>query len=253
MQIKNLAKSMILSAIIAAPSLYAVDDSLSAQKSINKAAAKSQQKIDKLYDQTNEDLQEYRALSARLESLEIYNQQMQKLVDSQNAEKVSINKQINEIDNIETGALPLMLQMTGALEALINADVPFLLEDRKERFENISGLIDQANVSAGEKYRRIMEAYQIEMDFGRTIEAYRGTLISEEGAEPRSVDFLRIGRIGLYYQTLDGSESGRWNPDSKAWELLDSSNRNAIRDGLRIARKQMPPELLTLPVSTPQL
>lgn len=252
MQLKHLATSMILSAALAVPSVHAVDNSLNAQKSINKSAAKSQEKIDNLYNQTVSDLQEYRILSAQLESLEIFNQQMTKLVNSQNAEKESINKQIKEIDNIETGALPLMLQMTNALETLINADVPFLLDDRTERFDNISTLIDQANVSAGEKYRRIMEAYQIEMDFGRTIEAYRGTLISEAGAEPRSVDFLRIGRVGLYYQTLDNSESGRWNPQTKQWELLDSSSRNAIRDGLRIARKQMPPELLTLPVSAPK-
>jgi len=145
-----------------------------------------------------------------------------------------------------------MLKMTDTLSTLIDADVPFLKDERRERYENLAELIDQANVSAGEKFRRIMEAYQIEMDFGNTIEAYRGDLVVSDSAEPRSVDFLRIGRVGLYYQTLDGKESGRWNPETRSWEELSSSHRVAVRDGIRIARKQMPPELLTLPVSAPK-
>ena len=67
----------------------------------------------------------------------------------------------------------------------------------------------------------------------------------------RSVDFLRVGCVGLYYQTLDGSESGFWNGKRGSWEMLDASYRTAVRDGLRIARKQTPPELLTLPVNVP--
>ena len=181
---------------------------MNAQKKIDDAAAKSQQKIDRYSEQETSDLLEYRSVSAQLESLTIFNQQMQKLIDSQEAEKISINKQIKEIDSIETGALPLMLKMTETLSTLIDADVPFLKDERRERYENLAELIDQANVSAGEKFRRIMEAYQIEMDFGNTIEAYRGDLVVSDSAEPRSVDFLRIGRVGLYYQTLDGKESG---------------------------------------------
>lgn len=251
MRLNSLNKFILCSAVACAPLAHAVDDSMSAQKKIDNAAAKSQQKIDRYSEQETSDLLEYRAVSAQLESLTIFNQQMQKLIDSQEAEKVSINKQIKEIDSIETGALPLMLKMTETLSTLIDADVPFLIDERKERYENLAELIDQANVSAGEKFRRIMEAYQIEMDFGNTIEAYRGDLVVSDSAEPRSVDFLRIGRVGLYYQTLDGKESGRWNPETRSWEELTSSHRIAIRDGIRIARKQMPPELLTLPVSAP--
>ncbi|MCM2680227.1 DUF3450 domain-containing protein [Echinimonas agarilytica] len=239
----------LLASVSLAFNATAIEDSLDKQQAIDTSAAVSQSRIDSMVEQTTSDLQSYRIASQRLESLTIYNQQMAKLITSQEQEISSISSQISEIDNIETGALPLMLKMTDTLGQLLEADVPFLKEERQDRLANLQSLIDRADVTAGEKYRRIMEAYQVEMEYGRTIEAYRGVLL--KGDTPRTVDFLRLGRVGLYYQTLDGSESGRWSNHLKQWELLDSTYRTSIRDGLRIARKQTPPELLTLPVSSP--
>jgi hypothetical protein len=110
--------------------------------------------------------------------------------------------------------------------------------------------MDRADVTIGEKYRRMLEAYQIEMDYSRTIEASRGEL--QTGGGTRTVDFLRIGRIGLYYLTLDRREVGHWNPANDAWEVLPSRYKLPIRNGLRIARKQTAPDLLRLPVPAPQ-
>jgi hypothetical protein len=95
-----------------------------------------------------------------------------------------------------------------------------------------------------------MEAYQIEMEYGRTIESSRGELSA--GGTTRTVDFLRVGRLGIYYQTIDGRESGQWNTGAGQWEALSSRYTSAIRQGLRIARKQAAPDLLTLPVPAPE-
>lgn len=245
---KPLGAAVIAVTLLAHPA-FAVEESLQQQETIAKNAAVSQQRIDKLADQTADALQRYRTASQRLESLTIYNQQMEKLIASQKNEISSIQRQTAEIDIIETGALPLMLKMTKTLTDLVAADVPFLKEERTDRIASLQALIDRADVTAGEKYRRIMEAYLVEVEYGRTIEAYRGELLVKDA--PRSVDFLRVGRVGLYYQTLDGNESGYWNSKRGAWEMLDSGYRTAVRDGLRIARKQTPPELLTLPVNAP--
>jgi hypothetical protein len=245
---KPLSAALVAASLLTLPAL-AIENSLDKQETMDKSAATTQTKIDSLADQTADDLQAYRIASQRLESLTIYNQQMEKLINSQKNEIVSIQKQTAEIDNIETGALPLMLKMTDTLEQLVAADVPFLIAERKERVANLRVLIDRADVTAGEKYRRILEAYQVEMEYGRTIEAYRADLVVDE--KVRSVDFLRIGRIGLYYQTLDGNETGRWNNNRGAWALLDQDYRSSVHKGLAIARKQTPPELLTLPVNAP--
>ena len=139
-----------------------------------------------------------------------------------------------------------MITMTETLKKLLSADVPFLLAEREDRVANLRSLIDRADVTAGEKYRRIMEAYLIEVDYGRTIEAYRANL--NDNDDVRTVDFLRVGRVGLYYQTLNGEESGRWNPKTRTYEVLNEEFRRQIQLGLRVARKQSPPELLSLPL-----
>ena len=185
-----------------------------------------------------------------MESLTIYNDQLARLIDSQESEITSLQRQTEEIDDIETGALPLMIEMTETIKEMVSSDLPFLLREREDRADSLSLLIDRADVTAGEKFRRIMEAYLVELDFGRTIEGYRGELDLDNAV--KTVNFLRVGRLGLYYQTLDGSESGWWNAERSAFQSLGSDSRDEIRAGLRIARKQAPPELLLLPIGTPE-
>lgn len=247
---RRLLSVSICALTIGSSSVLAVDESVETQKGINRDAAETQSRIDQLDDQAKQDFREYRGALKRLESLEIYNKQMQRLVESQNAEMEKIESQIEEIDSIETGALPLMIEMTDTLAEMVETDVPFLEEERSERVENLRDLVDRANVTVGEKYRRILEAYQVELEYGRTIEAYRGEMVVDDQA--RTVEFLRIGRVGLYYQTLDENESGRWNAERGTWETVDPSYMNSIREGLRIARDQAPPELLTLPINAPE-
>ena len=227
----------------------ALEGSLATQAESDTAAAASQTRIDALADAAAQDLQRWRVANQRRESLSIYNRQLERLIASQEAEIASLARQTDEIESIETGSLPLMIEMIDTLAALVAADVPFLLDEREARIAALRELIDRADVTAGEKFRRIMEAYLVEVDYGRTIEAYRGELVT--GSEVRTLDFLRIGRLGLYYQTLDGAESGRWNALSRAFEKLGGNARRPIQSGLRIARKQAPPELLQLPVQAP--
>ncbi len=212
--------------------------------------AKVQQRIDKLDDETKAMLEEYQRLSRELDVLKVYDDQLLRLVKSQEEEKTSIQKQMQALDMTQREIVPLMLRMVQSLDEFIHLDQPFLAEERGLRITQLKQLMDRADISVGEKYRRVLEAYQIEMDYSRTIEASRGEL--QTGANPRTVDFLRIGRVGLYYLTLDRKEVGRWNPASDAWETLPSRYNLPIRNGLRIARKQAAPDLLRLPVSAPR-
>jgi hypothetical protein len=109
-------------------------------------------------------------------------------------------------------------------------------------------MMTRADVTVAEKYRRIMEAYMVELEYGRTIEAYESDV--EENAKTRSVNFLRVGRIFLAYQTPDKSEMGVWNNVTRQWDALDSDYRASISKGLRIANRQAAPDLLRLPLSS---
>ncbi len=215
------------------------------------AAAKSQERIDKLATDTDKLLGEYRTVNEQIDQLRNYNGQLRTLLASQNEEIASLSSQIEEVTVVERQIMPLMNRMIVALEDFVERDVPFLVEERADRVENLLALMSRADVTVAEKYRRLVEAYQIENEYGRTIESYRGELQIGDGPL-RTVDFLRFGRVVLIYTTLDGSEAGVWDGGTNSWGELDGSYRTAVREGLRIAQQQSAPDLVVLPVQAPQ-
>jgi hypothetical protein len=224
----------------------ALNQAIQTEMATTKSAVKSQKKIDGLSDQTRKMLEEYRSAIRETETLNAYNKYLQDLINSQQKEKISLTKQLEDIEITQREIVPLVMHMLDGLENFIKLDLPFLPEERTQRLEILKEMLARADVTNAEKYRRILEAYQIENDYGNTIEAYRSDL-NLNGTETE-VDFLRLGRVAIYYQRLDGSESGFWNKASKNWESLPLNYSNSIRKGLRIARKEAAPDLLTLPV-----
>jgi len=216
----------------------------------NDEAAAVQRRVDAISDETDELLARYRTTLKQIDSISVYNSQMRDLIASQEVELASIQSQLDRVEIVGRNVMPLMSKMVDAYESLVGLDLPFLLDERQERIADLRGLMKRSDVTSAEKYRRIMEAYQIENEYGRTIEAYRSTL--DLGGREVTVDFLRFGRIALVYQTPDGTESGLWNQQTKSWEPLDSRYRGAIRDGLRIARKKASPDLIRLPLPAPE-
>jgi hypothetical protein len=213
----------------------------------NEAAAASQKRIDAISDETDDLLSQFRTVLKQIDSIDLYNTQMRDLIGAQEAEIASLAEQVGRVQEVGRSVTPLMLRMVDAVEKFVDLDVPFLIKERKQRVADLRTMMSRADVTIPEKFRQIMEAYQIENEFGRTIEAYRGTL-DVDGKET-TVDFLRFGRIALVYQSLDESVSGRWDQDSRTWVSLDSSYRSSIRSGLRIARKQAAPDLIRLPLA----
>jgi uncharacterized protein DUF3450 len=212
----------------------------------NNAAIKSQQKIDSLNDKTRQMLEQYRASLHQHKSLKTYNAHLQDLLTSQVQEKESLQQQLVQIETTQQEIVPLILRMLDSLEQFILLDMPFLMEERQQRLAGLKAMMVRADISNAEKYRRILEAYQIENDYGNTIESYRAEL--ELNGVVSTLDFLRLGRVALYFQRLDGSETGYWDRVEKKWQTLPPHFRNPIRDGLRIARKEAAPDLLTLPI-----
>ena len=141
-----------------------------------------------------------------------------------------------------------MLEMIGALDRIVEADIPFRIDERRARVERLRVMMDQAEVTASEKYRQVMQAYQTELEFGRTTEAYSDTLPTTG----QTVDYLRVGRTLLVYQTSDQTVTGWFNPTTRVYEALPDRYRLQVRDGLSIARNERAPALVTLPVPGPE-
>jgi hypothetical protein len=215
----------------------------------NETASESQKRIDTISDETDGLLAQYRTTLKQIDSIDLYNGQMSALISAQKDELASLQSQLDRVETVGRSVTPLMMLMIEAIERFVALDVPFLIAERTERVAELRKLMGRPDVTTAEKYRQIMEAYQIENEYGRTIEAYRASLQIED--RETTVDFLRFGRIALVYQSLDESEAGVWDQETRAWVPLDSSYRSAIRQGLRIARKQAAPDLITLPLPAP--
>jgi hypothetical protein len=218
------------------------------QANADAAAVAAQKKIDALEDETRSMATKYRDALSVADSMNRYSDQLAAQVDSQKARIDEINGQLASIEVTQREVLPLMERMIGTLDEFIALDLPFLPEERAKRVATLKGVLANGNISISEKYRRILEAYQIEMEYGRTLDAYTGTL--GEGPSARTVQFVRLGRLSLMYQTLDGAETGYWDATRKQW-VADPTYQRDVEKALAVARKEGAPELVMAPVPAP--
>ena len=226
-----------------------LDDTLFVQRSSDLGSKDSQIIVSNLSDERQNLLGQYRLVLQQIDRLIAYNDYVERLIVDQEAQITDIRKQLDQFALIERGIVPLMLDSIDILDKFIDLDVPFLLEERKARVARLRTIMDLSDVTVSEKYRQIMDAYQIETTYGRDIEAYTGLL--EIDGESRQVDFLRIGRTSLTYQTPDQEETGFWNKQAGQWEKLPNKYQSYVTQGLRVARKQVTPNLLELPIEAP--
>ncbi len=250
---KSLIYALIITSLAPATLAESGDKAKNVVKEESKAlvdAQKSQQKVNTLSDQTGEILRQYRQTTQQIENAKIYNDQLRKIIATQEQEKVSIAEQIEEITDTAKKVVPMMVEKVDNFEQIVNLDVPFLPEERAKRVGDLKSMLTRADVSTSEKFRRILEAYQVENDYGRTIEAYRG-IRKADGTE-KTVDYLRIGRVAFLYQTLDAKESGLFNNQTRQWEMLDGSYRKSIQEAIKMAKKQSAPQLVKLPIQAAQ-
>lgn len=226
-----------------------LDEVRGEQMGADKGALAAQQRINRIDDDTQKMLAEYRRALADAESHEAYATQLARQVESQKEEMADIQRQLDEVEATSREIVPLEQKMLATLKEFVKLDLPFLLDERTNRVATLEEMMNRADVSISEKYRRIVEAYQVEMDYGRTIEAYEGRLSGD--AAGRTARFLRVGRVALLYQTLDGSETGFWNAATGQWQV-DNQYAHAFTQGVAVARKLSAPEMLDVPVPAPQ-
>jgi chromosome segregation ATPase len=206
----------------------------------------SQAKVDKLDDDYQALLQDFRATNGEIDQLVLYNKQMTAIVKNQQAEITKIDQQIRDIEFTEQGILPLMSQMLDSLEQFNQLDLPFLQKERSTRLAKLRDLMTRADITVSEKYRRVLEAFQIEVEYGRTLETYR-----EKADDNIIYDYLRIGRTALYRLTLSADTAWAWDKANAQWVNIDSSLLRDVRKAQDVARQTAAPELLTLPLAAP--
>lgn len=233
--------------------LQAQEPVIEEARQAQRSQAELQSRIDAADDETRELLRELSRVEAETRRLEARSDALAPRLERRGER---LDRREAALDTLaETReALPQLEQaLVSRLRTWVERDLPFLKAERLARTEGLEAGLDDPDASAAERLDRILAAWRTELDYGRELDAWRGILNEgkDEGDARREVDFLRLGRVGLYYLTPDGREGGVWRADAERWEALDEAGRVELRHGLRIARDQRAPELLTLPISRP--
>lgn len=223
----------------------AVDESLATQRE----ARASQQRIDSLDDETARLLGDYRANLKQYELLSRFNESREAEVEEQSSQVENLQRDLDNVENLQRAMQPLMEDMLNTLEDFVAADAPFFAGERTDRIARLRKVMADSNYTAAQRYRLIVEAYAIENEYGRVLEAYEGSV--DVDGESRAGEFLMIGRSALIFKSPDDSVLKIYDRGSKSYVDLDKSFLADVRLGLRMAKKQTAPDVLTIPVTAP--
>lgn len=219
-----------------------IDKSITTIKNSNTTLNTYQKKIDKNEEKREDLLNEYKYINGSLKSTNTYNEQLEKIILSQKEELASLNQQIIDIEETQKNIYPLMVNMITSLKTLVAQDTPFLMKERNARIQRLENTLDKADIQNHEKYRIILEAFKIEYDYAQTIEAYQDLI------DDKTFNFLRVGRVSLYAQSLDLKDYAYFNKESNSWiNIDDSTSKSNIRKAIKIANKQQNIDFLNLP------
>ncbi len=228
-----------------------VDDAINAASELPPQAAGAQQQIDQIDDATTRLFDQYQVVTKQVQGLKVYNAQLQLQINDQERQIANLDRSIDEASTMEVQIAPVMVEMIESLKQFIELDLPFHQQERRASVARLESNLGRSDITSAEKFRQILEVFKIETDYGLNLETYTDTIVLN-GTE-LDVNILRVGRIALMYQTLDEAVTGAWNTQTNAWETIDSGDyKNAVAQGLRIAKKQAAIDILSLPIAAPQ-
>ncbi|MAK60717.1 MAG: hypothetical protein CMK09_07040 [Ponticaulis sp.] len=233
--------------LVGLPASAQLDQAIQEGERATRQAEQIQNQINQLDDERSDAVREYRSMLQRKTGAELFALQQQKVVESQRTELESLNEQLGRVDEITAQMTPMMMTMIEDLKTFVAADLPFKKEDRELRLEQLDTAMEAPDVAPAERYRLIVEAYQAEMEYGRTIDSWAGDITNAAG-ETVNVQFFQYGRVALVYYNAANGEVARWDREGSAWETLPSSYRRPIQDAIRIAEGTKQQDILMGPV-----
>lgn len=244
---KTLPLALITCLYASSPSANTLDKVINEGSRRAAENSDAQHTIDKIADITERTHEEYRQLTLSTDNLNRYNNLLQRQVDNQDQRIEKLESALKNTAQMHRDILPLIEEMVVGLSQFVELDLPFLTQERANRIRRLKTLVDESGIDIAEKYRQVSEAYQIEIEYGRTIESYRETL-SIDGTN-RDLTLLRVGRVALLYRSDDGQFLGTWNKASKTWQALSASEyQRSIKNGIAMALKKKTPSLINMPI-----
>lgn len=214
-------------------------------------AAQSQKNVQVAQASSDDNVAAYDALLKQIEGLQVYNNLLETQIKNQQTQLQDMKDAIEQAPDFERQVPPLLSRMIDGLKQFVSLDIPFHPKERADRIANLESMLERSDITDAEKLRRIMQAWEVEVQYGRTPEAYVGEL--DLDGKKRQVEYLRLGRVAWMYQTTDAqAQTGIWDVNTKSWKTLSSDYHNTVHKAIQMARNQVAPALVLLPIPAPK-
>ena len=240
---KSLVVLTMLTTFVAASEMELV---LEVGRDNTELSAQSQAKIDATESDTDKLVNEFKVVSKQVEGLKLYNAQKRIQIQAQLDLMDQYDEQLVQVVVMQRQIPPLAQRMLEGLEKYVNLDTPFHIEERKQRLDLVRASLSNPKVTASEQVRQILEAYNIEAEYGRKLDAYDETIVLD--GQEVVVNILRVGRLGMFFQSKDERKTGYYDNETGTWEELGGGYRITVRDCIRMANKLAPMDIMMLPV-----
>jgi hypothetical protein len=209
--------------------------------------AKAQKGADEYNYSKADILEQIRNMKYRVAWLKYRTEQYKVFVDNVKESISNLQFKKREILTLREKLEPYLAEVVTRMSEFIEKDLSFLPEERQKRINTLTQSLNSYDVAMSEKLRRVFaEGLQIEAEYGRMVESIDETL--NLNGEETQVTVFRLGRVGMYYISLDGQETGRWNQETKQWKILPEKMNRNIRRAADIAAGKRIVEIVDLPL-----
>lgn len=223
-----------------------------AQEMLNKEAKLEiahQKKLDDWTGNKAQLLSEIRDLEIRHSWLEYQLNKYDNYIKDQKAVIKGLKRKKLVVKKIRIKLEPALDTVVKHLEKFVLADLPFLETERQTRLQFLKDSLTDYHIDLSEKLRRVLEALQVEAEYGKMVEKTETVLMIHQQAT--KVVVLRIGRLAMFYRSVDGKQVGLWDKKLKNWNPLPLKYSSVIAQAAETASGKRSAEILCLPMNKP--
>ena len=206
----------------------------------------TQKKQEAWAEEKNDLTARYRAAMAQVDYLDKTRAFEQKEVNSLDASIAELNRRMVESVKLKDNLEDTLNVVVDHLENRVNKDIPFLMNERRERIASVREAIAKPELSAAEKLRRVLEALQVEANYGNTVDVSQERI--KVGDEEISADIIRIGRVSVFWRSPDGNRVGEFDRGTGQWVEMDHKYAHVISDVREMVMRLRSTKVVTLPL-----
>ena len=227
----------------------AAQDPGQAKNELDRALAEQaeiQQEVRQWSEEERALVNEILSLTTRLEWHRYQNEKYEAYIQRQKKTIAGLQQKIEEMKVLRMELEPYLEGIISELEDFVRQDMTFLERERQERLAFLRDSMNNYHLSLNEKLRRVLEALQVEAQYGQSTGVDTRT-VRVDGQKLR-VQVLRLGRVVRFYRSLDGTKVGRWDEEKGTWQPLDSGYSRDIERAIDMASQKQAVELVDLPI-----